>query len=344
MNTNRNIINTIMEGATNYTTMCNDIANRNNIVTTRTLHTVTTRRNKCKCAVCRRDVAPNEGVRIVTPSHPRGLTLCDIHGSIHNMEGYNTENHNHIGTRTVKGITTSLEVETEHNTVTSKAVMHCDLGFCCTSDGSLGYDGIEYKSPIFDSLQACTKTLGTIEYLNKEGFFNTNTGNTSAHIHTGFYDDVVDFRHIYGCVDDYFQFFGCLYEYLEKMPNAKMKEYFGRGFVNYSRTIRPDGNGGYILPKHDGNGKRIRYDDKKLKGSDDLFGTGSWNCTQHYLTFNLQHSYSIEFRLPVFINARQYRNCILAMQDLLAVLRDNDFTPLEPQKTLVDVFRKHFPY
>lgn len=327
----------------NYTTNANAIANNNAIATNRTIHTLTTRRYKAKCAICGRKVDIEDSARITTPSRPRGITLCALHANVNTTDGYSTENHNHVGTQTAKGITTSIELETEDNTITAKAAMYCDLGFYCTSDGSLDYNGIEYKSPIYDSLQACTKTLGTIEYLNNNGYFTTRTSRTSAHIHTGFYNDIVDFRKVYRNVDEYYNIFGGLYAYLEKMPNEKMKEYFGRGFVSYARTIRKGEDGNYILPSHDGNGKRNRYSDRPLSANANLYGTGSYDCTQHLLAFNMQHSYSIEFRLPVFINARQYRNCILAMQDLVSVLRDYNFKPSNPE-VLVNVFRKHFPY
>ena len=132
----------------NYTTNANAIVNTNAITTTRTIHTLNTRRYKARCAICGKIVDMENGARITTPSRPRGITLCELHANVNTTDGYNTENHNHVGTHTAKGITTSIELETENNTITAKASMYCDLGFYCTSDGSLGYNGIEYKSPI----------------------------------------------------------------------------------------------------------------------------------------------------------------------------------------------------
>lgn len=319
-----------------------ELIRNNAIATERTEAVVTTRRRSASCPICGRIVTPPAGVRITTPSHPRGLTLCDIHANVNNNEGYSVENTVHEGKRTTKGVTTSIELEAEDVDIVAKASMFADLHFICTSDGSLDYNGVEFKSRVYDSLNPLTKGLGTIQWLNEAGHFTTLTDNTSAHIHTGVYDDVVDFRRIYGSVAEYFEEFSGLYEYLEKMPNAKMKEYFGRGFTNYARTLRRGEFDNFVLPKHNGNGKRERYGNKILKASDNLYGTGSYDCVQHYLTFNLQHSYSIEFRLPKFINALQYRNCVLAMQDIVCTLRENNFKGVNDK--MVKVFKKYFPY
>lgn len=330
-----------------YTTICNTTINNNTISTTRNINDISDKkRRKCRCIACNRFVNPDEGIRVTTPHHPLGLTLCDTHASLYTLDSYSSENHEYVGTPTNKGVTTSIELETVNNTVLSKASMLFDLGFTATNDSSLGYNGIEYKSRVHNSLQAMTKTLGTIESLmNDFDAFDTRHESCGAHIHTGLYNNRLDFRHIIPDMDTYFAVFGDLYEYLDKMPNAKMKEYFGRGFVGYARTCRKDGDR-YVLPKHNGNGKRDRYNNEYLNGNDNVYGTGSWDCTQHKLAFNLQHSYSLEFRLPKFINAVQYRACICAMQEVvvrLVTAYDNgDVTKCS--KSLVKVFKRYFPY
>ena len=199
--------------------------------------------------------------RIATPSHPRGITLCDEHVDYLNRIDsftYSHENNEHIGTRTAKGVTTSFELETINNTLLSLASCVIDLKFDATHDCTLSPRGIEHKSRIFDSLQSCTKTLGTIEYLNTVGAFDTTAECCGGHIHTGFYGDPVDFRYLYDTMDDYMSVFGGLYRYLENMPNDKMIEYFGRGFTDYARTIRKDASGNYYMPQHNGHGRLIR--------------------------------------------------------------------------------------
>jgi hypothetical protein len=281
-------------------------------------------------------VTPDSGVRIATPSHPRGITLCDKHAAIFNnlsFSTYSMENHDHVGKPTAKGMTFSCEIESVKNTPVAIASMICDLGFYPSHDGSLWNRGVEYKSRIFDSLNSATKTFGTIQSLNEKGFFDTLDDTCGGHIHTGFYNDPVDFRRLYNNMDDYYTVFKDLFEYLDKMPNDKMHKYFGRGFTNYARVLRPY-DGGYILPRHDGNGRRLRNDDMIINKYDSPVDV-------HEIIFNLQHNYSIEFRLPKFINAIQYRECVLAMQDLTDILRRNNFkyTP-----DAVKVFIKHFPY
>ena len=332
----------------NYTTMNNAIIENNAIVTTRKVAKIEGRRNKATCAFpdCTCKVKPSDGARIVTPSHQRGITLCDTHLSfIDDIDSftYSQENHEHVGTQTAKGITTSFELETIENTRLSLASMVCDLHFDATHDCTLRPRGIEHKSPIFDSLQPCTKTLGTIEYLNTVGAFDTTADCCGAHIHTGFYGDPVDFRNIYENVDDYMHVFGGLYRYLENMPNAKMHEYFGRGFTDYARTILKNRSGFYYMPCHDGNGRLIPDDKQDLWFIDTMGNKNhSHMVAIHSCAFNLQHSYSIEFRLPKFVNAVQYRHCILTMQDLTAKLRDCNFRNCSDD--LVAIFAEAFPY
>ena len=321
-----------------YVSMSNAVISNNDITTNRMFYDLSSKRKTCNCGLpnCENVVTPDKGVRIATPSHPRGITLCDTHAEMFNnlsFSSYSTENNEHVGTPTAKGLTFSCEIETVKNTPVSIASMVCDLHFYPSHDGSLWNRGIEYKSRIFNSLNSATKTFGTIQALNENGFFDTLDDTCGGHIHTGFYNDPVDFSGLYNTMDEYYKVFKDLFEYLDKMPNAKMHEYFGRGFTNYARVLRPY-NGGYVLPCHDGNGRHLRHDDMIVYCNDNPIEV-------HEIIFNLQHSYSIEFRLPKFINATQYRQCVLAMQDLTDILRRNEF---KYSPDLVKVFIKHFPY
>lgn len=322
----------------NYVSLANSIVVNNGIATSRNTVTLVSRRNTSRCSFpeCRCKVKPVDGERITTPSHVRGITLCDTHmDMINGIDSftYSHENTEHVGTRTKKGITTSFELESVRNTTTSLASLVIDLGFDATHDCTLYPHGIEHKSRIFDSLQSATKTLGTIEHLNNIGAFDTHDEKCGAHIHTGLYDNVIDFTTIYESIDEYMDVFGGLYAYLDAMPNAKMLQYFGRGFVNYARVIRKDGNG-YYMPEHNGKGKNLHHDER-IYTSDNI-------SDYHKCVFNLQHTYSLEFRLPKFVNAEQYRKCIVAMQDVVACLYDNDFHNCSDK--LVDIFKKYFPY
>ena len=322
----------------NYVAMSNNNISKNEIVTSRIFHELTSKRNTCGCGFpnCTVKVKPDEGSRITTPSHPRGITFCDTHTEAFNslsISTYSTENTEYVGKPTAKGLTFSCEIETVGNMPEGIASMVCDLGFYASHDGSLGYRGIEYKSRIFNSLNSATKTFGTIQALNEMEYLNTLHDSCGAHIHTGFYNDPVDFSHLYNSMDEYYDVFKDLYQYLDEMPNLKMKTYFGRGFTNYARVLRKTPNG-YIMPKHNGNGRLIRNGEYKVRPYEKPLDL-------HAVVFNVQHSYSLEFRLPKFVNAEQYRNCVLAMQEVVDILRKNDF---KYSLDLVKVFKKYFPY
>ena len=336
-----------------YVAMGNNVIIKNEITTKRTFHELTSKRNTCTCGYpnCTKKVKPNEGMRITTPSHPRGVTFCDFHAEVFDnlsISTYSTENHETVGKPTAKGLTVSCEIETVHNTVEGVASMVCDLGFYASHDGSLDTRGIEYKSRICNSLNSLTKTFGTIQALNEKGLLNTLDETCGAHIHTGFYNDPVDFRFLYPSIDKYMEVFGELYAYLDGMPNDKMHEYFGRGFTNYARTIRKDRNGHWYMPEHDGNGRLNRDGIQYLYHTTYRNGRTVPNFNRpyemyeiHSCIFNLQHSYSLEFRLPKFVNAEQYRKCVLAMQEVVDILRKNNF---KYSPDLVAIFKKYFPY
>lgn len=341
----------------------NIIINNNAIHTTRKEHSIDTKRRKARCFIptCNCECYDGDGsVRVTTPAHPRGVTLCRLHGEdfYRHLASYSSENKEYIGTLTDKRISQSFEIESNNNTAISSAVMYGDFNAYATSDGSLGYKGIEWKTAIYRSLCGATKLFGAIEDMNNKGYFNTLDEKCGAHIHTGIIDasdnNVYDWSTIFSCIDEYYQVFRLLYEYLDKMPNEKMIEYFGRGFIDYARTLRwageYDGVNRYVLPLHDGHGRKLSYDTKYLNGDDNLYGTGSCDCTQHYLLFNLQHSYSLEFRLPKFVNATQYRRCALAMQDVVLYIEKyyikehNSVNSIKCACALQKVFKKYFPY
>ena len=295
--------------------------------------------------VCNKD---NNSVKVITPFAPLGLTLCHYHASL--TQCYSSENTVYNGKPTQDNITCSCELETSNNTPISRAVLGLTkYGFHClpTSDSSVGAwseDSVEHKTPIYHSLQGATKLFGAFESLLDEGYIEMDN-TCGSHLHTGTSDNEIDFRYLFSNVEEYFNAFGALYEYLDKMPNEKMKSYFGRGFVGYARTLRRK-NGRYVLPKHDGNGKNL-HEDRYLSGSDNLYGTGSYDCTQHLLAFNLQHSYSIEFRLARFTSAEQYRRITVVMHNMVIFLRyyaRHEITIETLSNALVALFKECYPY
>lgn len=334
--------------------MNNYLINANEVSNSRKYGEIASRRGVARCIICGDLCHEGDGSeRISLPNNPRGVTLCYKHGKNFYcyLNNYSFENTQYIGGLTEKRVSQSYEIESENNTARSSAVMFSVFKASATSDGSLEDRGIEWKSAIYRSLCGATKLFGAIEAMNNNGDFNTLSEDCGAHIHTGIIDesnrDVYNWSEIFPDIDTYYSVFSGLYEYLDKMPNAKMREYFGRGYVNYARTLRKDADEKYVLPRHDGNGKIIKYSEKYLNGYDDLYGTRSYNCTQHYLVFNLQHSYSLEFRLPKFVSAVQYRRCALAMQDVVLCIEKLYIKKHDAEKcnkALVKIFSKYFPY
>lgn len=310
-----------------------------------------TGRKPCVCGwkgcnnICTSD---NDSYKVFTPFAPNGVIICHDHAT--STECYSTENMDFSGKVTSDGITCSCELETSDNTPMSRAVLGLTkYGFGCipTSDSSLGRwcdNTAEYKTKIFHSLQGATKLFGAFESLLSEGYVKMDN-TCGSHMHSGTSDGEIDFRHLFKNVDEYFIAFGKVYGYLDKMPNVKMKEYFGRGFVGYSRTLRKTDRG-YVLPKHDGNGKNL-HENEYLFGGDNLYGTESYNCTQHLLTFNLQHSYSIEFRLARFASAEQYRKIAVVMHNVVIYLRyyhRNEISLELLGDALEALFKECYPY
>ena len=297
----------------------------------------------CTCKCTKDDMG---SVKVISPHAPLGDTLCYTHATF--TECYTSENTLFFGTPTADGITISCELETSHNSAVSRDVLGVQFECMPTSDSSiegLDDDPIEWKTRVSHSLQSVTKLFGAFQALKDNDYIRMDD-TCGSHMHTGTSDNRIDFCHLFANVAEYFEAFGALYEYLDKMPNAKMREYFGRGFKNYTRTIRKDGDR-YLLPCHDGNGKRIKYKDKWLEADDNLYGNHSFSCNQHYLTFNLQHSYSIEFRLARFENAAQYRKIAVVMHNVVLYLEAYDNNVIDRallSKCLVALFTEMYPY
>lgn len=294
--------------------------------------------NVCTC--------DNGSIKVITPFAPLGLTLCRYHAN--NVSSYSSENTVFAGIPTHDGITMSCELETSDNTPISRASFgQTKYGMLCmpTSDGSLnGHEPIEWKTRVYHSLQGATKLFGCFEAMLTENHISMDN-KCGSHLHTGLSDNSMDFRRLFPDIATYFEAFGGVYEYLDKMPNAKMKEYFGRGFVGYARTLRKTANG-YEMPKHDGNGKNM-HDTRHFNGHENLYGTESYNCDQHLLAFNLQHSYSIEFRLARFTNATMYRKIAVVMHNVVIFLRDyhnGDISISTLNKALTALFKENYPY
>ena len=310
-------------------------------------------RKKATCAFpnCNNECYPNDGsMRIITPSHKRGITICSYHVDF--VGSYSHENDDFLGKITDDGITVSCELETSENTTISRAVLSCDFECYPSDDGSLdGCEPIEWKTPVYNSKQGFTKLLGTFEGMLDKNYIEMDDS-CGSHLHTGLSDNSIDFRFIFDTMDEYYQAFKGVYEYLENMDSYHMIQYFGRDFVPYACYVLPLDNDRYgLFNKENGNIREVYH-------NADLYGTGSYDCNVHRLAFNFQHSYSMEFRLAKFTSAKQYRKIAIVCMNMVIALRDYHnkavtYSHLKPfnvttleglNNYFVALFKENFPY
>ena len=236
--------------------------------------------------------------------HERGVFLCDrhYHCLLDYLNGYSTENNYLSGKPTKDGITTSFELELSHCSRHAAIELVVNHDILLTSDSTVA---VECKPPIFQSLQACTKMLGKIEALKKSGDIEIDDS-CGTHIHTGTIEGDIDFSWLFGAsqnVKNYIAFFEPLALHVSRdYSDNERIEKFGRDFGIWA--------------------KRVYFGDNYCKVNGRMFENGYYgmnNC--HVAAFNVQHSYSVEFRLPKYITGTQYRKIICAMQAVVIELK-----------------------
>ena len=227
------------------------------------------------------------------------------------MMSYSTENNIVVGTPNKKGVSVSLEAEMNYCNDRGCATLE-GYNVIMTSDTSVDVEG---KTPIALSDCYTTKLLGVLEFLNNNGDIDLDASNVGMHCHVGLYGNAIDFRHIFPTMKDYMDFFNPLFGYLSILPKDDIIHFFGRSFTHYARLPQIE-NGEVVLYGGE-------YDDNVyLNMYDDLYGNESYSTDQHLLMFNFQHKNTIECRLYKYRNAKQYRLCIIALEDVASNLRD----------------------
>lgn len=212
--------------------------------------------------------------------------LCNHHAV--NLEGYTVENGNRCGCRKQNGFTFSKELEVSHADTKARGEL-VDFGFKPTYDCTVS---AEFKSPIYEGLNALSKQCVSIEKLIAEG--NMRIGNEcGTHFHVGHAD------YINGTTMRYLRRFnGSLFVPLSNAIMAdpeKSARFFGRRPNNWSEPVTmqdPSGN----------------YDGSSMK---------------HSAMFNLQHDYTIEFRQAKFVSAEQYMNMAKFARDCVNAIIEN---------------------
>lgn len=247
------------------------------------------------CQLCKRDFLTVDMVKLsLARRGDRSAFLCDeCKDVLYGYHSMSATNYRVVGKPNVNRMTYGLELETMRPDLTARIELFAD-GFIPTRDCTVD---AEFVSPIYNGLQAPMKHFVTIERLMRENHLDINTnGNANGsgcgtHFHVG-NADYINAETISWLKRFYHTLFVPLSEEMQAHP-AETTALFGRNFTYYAREIT-----------------RGSYADA------------------HENWVNLQHSKTVEFRLPVFRNAEQYAE----------VARFCD----EVAKCLINNFIKHF--
>lgn len=247
----------------------------------------------CMCKDCNRiGVHPVD----IDKRGGRNGFICDFH--FYNEEGYTVENDWRLGERKAHGFTFSWENETSRTTAKARAEL-IDFGFKPTSDATVD---VEYKSPIYEGLNAISKQAVSIEKLMASG--NIRIGSEcGSHFHVG---------HA---------------EYINPETMRYIRRFNGSLFVPLSNAIMAD-----LEKSARFFGRRPNTWAEPVTMRDPSGDYEGWQM-KHEAMFNLQHDYTIEFRQAKFVNAKQYvqvakfaRDCTNAIiENFIKHFNDNDF-------------------
>lgn len=238
---------------------------------------------RCMCKTCN-----NIGtVRIpIAKRGDRFGYLCDFHAR--QEEGYSVENGYRLGDRKGHQGTFSTEFETSFSTEKARGEL-ADFGFKPTSDCTVD---VEYKSPIYEGLNALSKQCVSIEKLIASGDIRVGS-ECGTHFHVGHAEFIspVTMRYLR-------RFNGSLFVPLSEAIMAdveKSARFFGRQPNRWAEPVS------FSDPSGDYEGWRMK----------------------HEAMFNLQHDYTVEFRQAKFVSASQYMAVAKFSRDVVNTLVEN---------------------
>jgi hypothetical protein len=222
--------------------------------------------------------------------------MCERHAR--RLEGYAVENNFRMGVSKKDPWTCSCELEVSFASTKARGEL-IDFGFLPTSDCTVS---AEFKSPIYEGLNALSKQCVSIEKLLESGDIRIGS-ECGTHFHIGHaeYINPITMRYLR-------RFNGSLFVPLSDaiMQNReKSARFFGRLPNSWSEPVT------FSDPSGDFNGDYMK----------------------HSAMFNLQHDYTIEFRQAKFVNAKQYmavakfsRDCANAIiENFIKHFNDTDF-------------------
>ena len=237
----------------------------------------------CMCKDC------NSVGTVKVPIAKRGNRygyMCDFHAR--RLEGYTVENDFRSGNRKKNGFTFSAELEVSNATTKARGEL-VDFGFKPTADCTVS---AEFKSPIFEGLNALSKQCVSIEKLIASGEMRIGS-ECGTHFHVGHVD------YINGTTMRYLRRFnGSLFVPLSEAimaDQAKAERFFGRRSNNWAEPVT------------------------MRDPSGDFHGC----AMKHSAMFNLQHDYTVEFRQAKFVNAEQYMNVAKFARDCVNAIIEN---------------------
>lgn len=204
------------------------------------------------------------------------------------QRGYSVENNIRHGVRKNNGFTFSAELETSSSTQKARGEL-LDFGFIPTHDVTVN---VEYKSPIYEGLNALSKQCVSIDKLIRDGEMSIGS-ECGTHFHVGHVDYInpTTMRYLR-------RFNGSLFVPLSNAimaDPAKAKRFFGRESNRWAQPVTmtdPSGN----------------YDGFMMK---------------HEAMFNLQHDHTIEFRQAKFVTAEQYMQVAKFAKDVANAIIEN---------------------
>lgn len=230
----------------------------------------------------------------------RNAFFCDMHANRHAMEGYGDENHQRRGIEKVNGFTFSMENETSFSSPIARMEL-IDVGYVPTHDGTVD---IEYKSPIYEGLNALSKHCATFDRLiaNDEMRIGYECG---SHFHVGHRDHInretMDYVRRF-----YHSLFVPLCREMIEQGSEKTAKFWGRDFSSWATPI-----------------------------------TIASPAMTHTNFINTEHNPTIEFRLCKFRNATQYMQVVKFCRDVVNAIINNFILHFNDNVENITEYRKH---
>ena len=208
--------------------------------------------------------------------------LCDLHKN--STESYYSKNTKKFGVEKVNGFTFGVEFETANSTEVGRIEM-ANMGYLPTHDDSLAWSGVEYKSPIYQGMNAIIKHCVSIGVLVNDSDISIDS-DCGTHLHVGHS------------------------EHINPVTMGYIRRFYHSLFIPLSNAIAADP------------AKAARFWGRKFTYYASAIDTSS-DPEEHRNFINLQHDYTIEFRLCKFQSGAQYQNCVRFAKDVITTIINN---------------------